>query len=251
MRYVVIVAIVAMVLAAVIGIVEDWGRPYSGPSLSVYLLLIGFALLLGNRLLVRQRNCKSNNHEQGCPSRKSIRRTQMDKSTIESGLMGVGQNLDKPTTIVLAGSAASVLRREIEREAHDCDIAHIDPDSAEEVVVAVGNKTAASCGLDVNWLNAECFAWRDEFPKGWDKRTTQHGVFGNLCVQLMSKADCASMKVLRVQHNNSLKDVQKDVDDFFQMDLSPDERGLVLQHVECLEKQGFDLSIAKGILKLF
>ena len=70
MRSMAILGVVMMVLAGIIGMVQDWGRPYSGPSFVVYLLLIGFALMCGGTVLARlpksdngRPNDKSNSHE--------------------------------------------------------------------------------------------------------------------------------------------------------------------------------------------
>ena len=168
----------------------------------------------------------------------------MDKATIELGLAEVGKHLQVPTIIILAGSAASVLRGDITRAARDCDVADVKPNSQEEALLGAGSAAGMALGLEPGWLNTECMAWHQDFPIGWQQRAIPYRSFGNLDVQVISKADCASLRVLRLAYTCD----QRDLQDISEMALSSGEMELIEQHMASLEQQDYDVSIARVLL---
>ena len=171
----------------------------------------------------------------------------MNADQIRTGLAAVGAKLKTPITITVGGSAASVLRHEIGREANDCDLADIIPSTQDALVENIGNEIAAKNGLEPNWLNAECIAWQDDFPVGWRDRVEGFGVFGKLAVRVLSRPDTVSTRVLRLKNG----DPTQDLTDIAEINLSLDEINLVRQHLDQLERAGYEMDtirVALGFL---
>lgn len=156
----------------------------------------------------------------------------MDYNLLTRAFDLVGQRLDVATYVVVGGSAALLLHRRLDREANDCDLAAISPASEEENLLEVANQVAEhEPGLEAGWLNAHLAAWADTYPKNWEARVVELGVYGNLQVHLMSPPDCVSMLALRLLRG----DPDRDLNDVDVVDLSVDEEDVVRKHLEHLE----------------
>jgi hypothetical protein len=170
----------------------------------------------------------------------------MNSQEIVAGLQAVASYIKNPVTIVIAGSAAGVLREDLPRPAGDCDVANVSPSTEEDALCRVGQQVSSGLGFTTNWLNTECIAWCDDFPAGWHERTQEYATYGYLQIRLMSRSDCAAMIVLRLL--NDTPNVQRHLDDLSCMNLTASEKGFVNQYLTQLEEQDWDTSRIRFIL---
>ena len=169
----------------------------------------------------------------------------MTKDEIDRGLKAIADSFAQQIRIVVLGSAALVLTKQISRDADDCDVGEVIPKSAESKLNDAGLKVAEKLSYTDNWLNMECRAWLSEFPRGWKKRVVQYRVFTNLVVNVMSRADCVSMLLLRMMY----KDPTRDLADVAEIGLNVEEKALVLAYTRRMGKN-FDMSRAQIALRL-
>ncbi len=149
--------------------------------------------------------------------------------------------LDSEISIVIAGSAASVLREEITRDANDCDIVEVLPISAEHIVINAGMNVSGALNFNQNWLNAECMSWKNDFPQGWNERCTQYCTYDNLTVLLMSQLDCVVMMLIRFLSPDKIS--ENALADIKEIGLTKEEMQSVQQHITNIgQKNDWDTS---------
>ena len=103
---------------------------------------------------------------------------------------------DIPVTIYLIGSAAALLRGDLDRDAKDCDMVSYDPVTIQtEIENAVGD-VSSELGLESEWLNNQAYFFADYLPSGWKDRTETVFNDDNLTVRAPSRSDILVTKAM-------------------------------------------------------
>lgn len=126
----------------------------------------------------------------------------MTRDALWSALTALGQRVRQPVSIVLGGSAALILGKELHRPTDDGDVVESKPGLGDLQMLI--RDVANSQGLPAGWLNGSIQSYTYVLPKDYPSRLVSLPRFGRLSVSLLGRPDVILMKV----HGMRARDVE-------------------------------------------
>ncbi|HEX8694019.1 MAG TPA: DUF6036 family nucleotidyltransferase [Longimicrobium sp.] len=115
------------------------------------------------------------------------------KEEILGLLEELGHFVRGPATLVLAGSAALILRDQLNRATVDIDVIESRPDlgQLQEAIRGVERSAGAPAG----WVSSSIQSYIDVLPPDYRRRVEALGTFGAVRVELVGRLDLIVMKL--------------------------------------------------------
>lgn len=111
----------------------------------------------------------------------------MTRDELIGALRRLGELVPQEALIVIAGGAALILGDYVDRGTADGDVVYADPPLVQLRSAIL--QVAQEKGLSPHWLNDGVKAFGDVLPDDFEQRTDRIGMFGNLRVLLLGRAD--------------------------------------------------------------
>lgn len=117
----------------------------------------------------------------------------MSREALWRALATLGRHAREPVSLVLGGSAALILSKELRRPTDDGDVVASEPEigNLQELIRNVADRE----GLPPGWLSGSIQSYTHVLPKDYERRLVSLPSFGHLRVRLLGRPDVILMKV--------------------------------------------------------